>query len=44
MFKGQVVNNNGKPASDIKVVIEYLNADIENSQFSNILKQDKNLL
>ena len=29
MFKGQVVNNDGKPASGIKVVIEYLNADIE---------------
>ena len=43
MFKGQVVNNNGKPASDIKVVIEYLNADIENSQFSDTLKQDKKL-
>ena len=43
MFKGQVVNNNGKPASDIKVVIEYLNVDIENSQFSDTLKQDKKL-
>ena len=43
MFKGQVVNNDGKPVSDIKVVIEYLNADIENSQFSDILKQDKKL-
>ena len=43
MFKGQVVNNDGKPASGIKVVIEYLNSDIENSQFSDTLKEDKKL-
>ena len=43
MFKGQVVNNDGKPASGIKVVIEYLNADIENSQFSDTLKENNKL-
>ena len=37
------VNNDGKPASGIKVVIEYLNSDIENSQFSDTLKEDKKL-
>ncbi|AYZ73303.1 DUF4198 domain-containing protein [Fusobacterium necrophorum] len=43
VFKGQVVNGEGKPVSDIKVVIEYLNADIENLQFSNTLKENKKL-
>lgn len=43
IFKGQVVNAEGKPVSDIKVVIEYLNTDIENFQFSDTFKQDKKL-
>ena len=41
--EGTHMQHNGKPASDIKVVIEYLNSDIENSQFSDTLKQDKKL-
>ncbi|WP_029758806.1 DUF4198 domain-containing protein [Fusobacterium nucleatum] len=41
MFKGQVVNGEGKPAANIKIVIEYLNADIKNSQFLENLKEDK---